>query len=59
MHTDPTDTTKTNDDCAARAAREHREHRVLDAEADADTRWREATGDSYAWVIETEVRRGG
>lgn len=33
-------------------------HRILDAEADADARWRESA-DAYAWHLETEVRRGG
>ena len=30
-------------------------HRILDAEADADARWRESA-DAYAWVLETEER---
>lgn len=49
MHTETTkpDTTPPIDEATA--------HRILDAEADADARWRESA-DAYAWVLETEER---
>lgn len=50
MHTETPDTTPPIDEATA--------HAVLDAEADADARWRESA-DAYAWALETEVRNGG
>ena len=52
MHTETTkpDTTPPIDEATA--------HAVLDAEADADARWRESAN-AYAWAFETEVRNGG
>lgn len=53
MHTENPDASDTPP-----AIDEDTAHAVLDAEADADARWRESA-DSYAWALETEVRRGG
>lgn len=49
MHTETTDASDTPPIDEATA------HAVLDAEADADARWRESA-DAYAWHLETEER---
>lgn len=50
MHAETTDT-----DTTQPAIDEATAHAVLDAEADADARWRESA-DAYAWALETEER---
>lgn len=50
MHTETT-----KPDTTPPAIDEATAHAVLDAEADADARWRESA-DAYAWALETEER---